>query len=88
MTAEWMLVLAKIWAKAITLGDGSTTGASHVAACDPCRADKVGYSPNSNMLTMPPNRQCKKCGYLHAVGMECPGPNAVFGAVTPEEREK
>lgn len=26
---------------------------------------------------MPMNRSCDKCGYVHAVGMECPGPEAV-----------
>ena len=34
-----------------------------------------------NVTEMPMNRSCTKCGYVHAVGMECPGSDAVNAAL-------
>jgi len=41
----------------------------------------------AQQIEMPPNRKCKHCGYMHAIGMQCPGANAVFeGPASQKEK--
>jgi hypothetical protein len=40
----------------------------------------AAMNSDSKTLEMPPNRKCSKCGWLHAVGSDCPPENAVYEA--------
>lgn len=45
--------------------------------------DSAVSAEPSNVAAMPLNRDCKKCGWVHATGTECPAPDAMYGAPQP-----